>query len=301
VDGRPVFAAFQTNLDCPFFRDVPVRSTFAEEGRLRAACTAFINGIVLPAARRIPVSALTARTGLTSVERDVDRTYTVYRRDYATFAANLTAMLAEVDLRQACGIDCIRFYVCRHGLRLEKSRARALLDAVVDVDHHHVDLLQVHRADTLSFKDDDDDDGSALLVKLDGRDERSLLSVFRGGVAITSRTDRYRTGYLYRYGYFDRHASIPREDNLVTYVQAYNSAAKMARPRDCGLAPAYAFCRGSRGADRRPLETRRAIRQYLRVLSTYIDEYVSKRFQLRIEEVVTLDYRRLSCSMSRAL
>jgi len=119
-------------------------------------------------------------------------------------------------------------------------------------------------------------------------------------VAITSRTDRYRAGYLYRY-FFDRHASIPREDNLVTYVQAYNSAAKMARPQDCGLAPAYALCRGYRGADRRLLETRRDTRQYLRDLSTYIDEYVSKRFQLRIEEVVTLDYRRLSCSMSRAL
>jgi len=121
VDDRPVFAAFQADFDCPFFHKVPVWSIFMEEARLRAVCTAFTNRIVLPAARRLPAYMLTARAGLSSVDRDVERTYPVFQRDYQSFAANVTAVLADVDLRQACGIDCLRFYVCRHGLRLEKS------------------------------------------------------------------------------------------------------------------------------------------------------------------------------------
>jgi len=124
-----------------------------------------------------------------------------------------------------------------------------LLDAICDVDHRHVDLLQVHRTDTLFFEDDD---GSALLVKLDGRDERSLLSVFRRGVIVAGKTGKYRVGYLYKYDYFDL------------------------------------------------LKTRRDTRLFVKDLNTYVAEYVCRRFQLRIEEVVTLDYRRLSCSMSQA-
>lgn len=84
IAGRPVFAAFQCNLECPFFRDIPVRSTFAKEGRLRTVYTAFINEVVFPSARRILAHALTARAELVFIKRDLDRTYPVYQRNYAT-------------------------------------------------------------------------------------------------------------------------------------------------------------------------------------------------------------------------
>lgn len=87
---------------------------------------AFLNKVVLSAVRRLPVHIFTARTGLTCVDRDVDRTYPIVQRDYASFAANFTVVLADVDLRQACGINCVRFYICRHSLRLEKLLAKTL-------------------------------------------------------------------------------------------------------------------------------------------------------------------------------
>lgn len=40
-------------------------------------------------------------------------------------------------------IICLRLYVCRHGLRLEKPLAKAFLDNVCDVDHSHVVVVQV--------------------------------------------------------------------------------------------------------------------------------------------------------------
>jgi len=47
---------------------------------------------------------------------------------------------------------------------MPKSQARLLLDGIVDLAHAHVDVLQVHRADTLRCPD-----GDVFLVKLKER------------------------------------------------------------------------------------------------------------------------------------
>jgi len=134
-------------------------------------------------------------------------------------------------------MTCVRFYVGFHGLRLCKTRARLLLDSVVDLEHAHVDVLQVHRANTLRCPD-----GDVLLIKLDGSD--SLAGLYREAVNIAGKTNKYTTGFLVNYGYFRRHALPASANDVVTYAQAYNSGAKMTKSTDSGFVAAFVACRG---------------------------------------------------------
>lgn len=178
----------------------------------------------------LPKMTNTARAGIRYVSYNVDRIYTVMQDDFHDFALHFAEVLSDIDLRNACGMSYVRFYVCQHGMRLRKNLARSLLRRAVDVDHDEVDMIQIHRADTLRVSEDD-----AILIKLDGRKHDSLLAVFSGAINIYGKTDKYRAGFLADYGYFCRHASPTVRNNIVTFVQAYNSAAKMARPTDSGF------------------------------------------------------------------
>lgn len=284
-----------------------MRGTHAEEGRLRATCTAFIKHVVVASAKRLSKSSHTAKGSIKYVDYDVNRTYTVFQRD-DTFAIEITRTLQDVDLKRTCGIICFRVYTCHHGLHLDKLLAESFLREMCDVDHPHVDIVRIHRADMLCVNADERQAADcALLMKLDGRDDDSIHAVFQNAVNIVGKMFKYRVGFLSNFGYFYRHASPIHDvpDNIITFVQTYSSSAKMVRPRDCGLVAAYAICRDYYYRDRKLLAIRNATRQYVRDFTSYCRKYIRKRQQLRIEEILTFDSRRLhrddAGSISRAI
>lgn len=239
IDNRQLFVVFQIDEKCRFLRDCPVRSTYEEEGRLKECVSAFVSKFIARAARLLDKNCETARGGFRYIMHDVDRSYNVMSKDYYNFCRLLSNVIRTKSLRKSCGMTCVRFYQAQHGLRLEKAMVENLLKEVVDVQHPYMDILQIHRADTMSCPD-----GDVLLIKLDGREDDSLLGMFRNSINIIGRIDRYRTGFLSNYGYFRRHASPNINNYTVTYVQAYSSGAKMARPSDSGYIESYVVCRG---------------------------------------------------------
>ncbi|KMQ81553.1 hypothetical protein RF55_25973, partial [Lasius niger] len=68
--------------------------------------------------------------------------------------------------------------------------------------------------------------------------------MFRGCIRLDDKVDKYRAGFLADFGYFCRHASAPSHHHLVTFAQAYNSSAKMARPADSGFLSSYLVAGG---------------------------------------------------------
>jgi len=82
VDDKPVFAIFQVDDECSFFNDVPQRRTYAEEGRLRASAIAFTTHLIIRTAKKLPTDSETAKGGIKYIDHDVDRSYTVFQRDF---------------------------------------------------------------------------------------------------------------------------------------------------------------------------------------------------------------------------
>lgn len=121
-------------------------------------------------------------------------------------------------------------------MKLARNRAENLVCEVVDVDHRHVDVIHVHRADTLKF-----DDGDPIVVKLNDR-VNPLSKVFANAIHLDGRLERYRFGFLAEYGHFNKNAPI--DDHLVTFVQAYNPAATMAQATDFGTIATFVHYRG---------------------------------------------------------
>jgi len=78
--------------------------------------------------------------------------------DFASFARRMSFFLGDTNLSTMCGLQFVRFYVSSHGMRLPKRRAEALLREIVNIDHAHMDVLQIHRADNLSFDDGTNDE-----------------------------------------------------------------------------------------------------------------------------------------------
>lgn len=213
--------------------------------------------------------------------------------------------MTDCDLRSECGIRVIKFYHALHGARIkDKNAAKRYLDSFVDVDHMHVDVVQVHRADVLSCNDND-----ALLVQVEGRSgdaadsSSSLLSAFGEAVNVGhGKIQRYRTGFLYNYGYFAANKSLPDDhsSHLTTFVQAYNTSAKMARVKDLSFLSAYAICRGyNDNAYKIVRRYRDETRQYVVNLRKYYKNYVVKYPALRLEEVLSFDTRRIDIPTCR--
>ncbi|KMQ89010.1 hypothetical protein RF55_11401 [Lasius niger] len=120
-----------------------------EDGPLRTACEAFIRQILFGAIQDIPENTLTARGGAAYVEYDVSRTYRVMASDYDGYVREVSQLLSDVNILETCHMHCVRFYMCEHGLRLDKNLAAAYLADTVDVAHGHLDVLQIHRADNI--------------------------------------------------------------------------------------------------------------------------------------------------------
>ncbi|XP_011691096.1 PREDICTED: uncharacterized protein LOC105452019 [Wasmannia auropunctata] len=295
IDSHPLFAVFQLDHTSPLFDDMPEYTTCEEEGRLvRVATTAFMHKIMLRAARMLRTDTPTAKTDLKYVLYDVQRSFNVIRREYCSYVRKITKCLLATDLRKKCGISDIRFYMYLHGVRLPKSNARKLLSDMIDIDHDHVDVIQIYRADTLTFKNDD-----PIVVKLTGRGSDSIASFFEGSIDSQS-TQRYYVGFTADYGYFTRYASPPFLNHAITFVQACHEAT-MEKSANSGLLGAFAICRGYADANRKLKKTAAHTRQHLHYLLAFCEHYMRKRQALRVEEVITLDTLRIDGSMSEEI
>lgn len=270
-------------------RRVPEQTTFEEAGRLRVCASAFIKEIIMRAAKLLDDDTETARAGIKYYRHGSNRSYSVFKTDFPIFAQYLTFVLQDRSLREACGMTCVRFYTDLHGLRLDKESAHSTLNSIVEINHSHIDVLQIHRADVLQC-----DEYSAIVIKMTGRqDPRSLAALYRDAVNLSGKIDRYKTGFLADFDYFRRHASPPMENHIVTYAQAYSSAAKMARPTDCGFVPTYVISRGYAIGSRTMNNLAESTRQYILDLKSYCKKYVRSGQCLRIEEVLTFDATRV--------
>lgn len=173
-------------------------------------------------------------------------------------------------------------------MRLNKAAARTLLHDIVDMRHPHLEVVQIHHADILSCSD-----GDVLFVKLADKKQNSLYGLFEGSVNIFGRIDRYRIGSLSDYGYFRKLASLASDGHCVTYLKAYSSAAKMAHSFDSRFIASCIICRGYAGDCKNLKKLAEMSQQYIRDLVLYCLNYVIKRYNLRVEEVITLDRRRV--------
>ncbi|XP_024878994.1 wiskott-Aldrich syndrome protein family member 2-like [Temnothorax curvispinosus] len=140
VDQRLLYMLFQTEGDStatqaeieataavsdsdseqPAFR----RSSGRERDRpLCRATLSFIRDVIIAAAKNLPTSTVTARTGITATEYEVARKFNVAQQDFGRYARLVTQQLSNLDLLNTHGIHVVRFYQCMHGLRLPCEHA----------------------------------------------------------------------------------------------------------------------------------------------------------------------------------
>jgi len=138
IDKRELYVLFQ--LRPPTDRIEKRQSGREEDGLLRLSCQAFIKRILFAAIRDISKNTFTARGGAPYLRYDVTRAYRVMAIDYRDVARRVSEILASKNLLEICHMTYVCFYICEHGMRLEKPMAAVLADTV-DVTHEHFDVL----------------------------------------------------------------------------------------------------------------------------------------------------------------
>jgi len=129
---------------------------------------------------------------------------------------------------------------------------------------------------------------------------QELRTFLTGAVKFGSKLQFYRIGFCQDMGFMSCYASPDVKDRIITHVQVYNAAAKMARATDSGFLPAFAICRGYPNANRR-LANVGSEAMHIRNLYQYCTNYVTRNQTIRIEEVLTFDRLRVEESVSAAL
>lgn len=245
---------------------------------------AFVDRVVRKSVNNIPPGRRTARDGAKYLTESVKATYSIYQQDWTVFADRLAVHLATTDLANDTGVSFVRFYTAVHGLRMTTTAGKQLLEETLDVDHAHVDLLQVHKATSLSSSDDNE----TLLV-----DFRQAATLFHDSTALTPKMMLYRVGFLENYGHiWCMKAPTSRlPDEGVTFAQAYNSSTKMARPADSGLLPAAVLCHyfKRQGGSVKMRDIGSETRHYVRNVVSHFEDNVRSFQILRLEVVITVD------------
>jgi len=208
--------------------------------------------------------------------------------DFPSFARRVSFFLETTNLSTMCGLRFVRFYVA------PKRRAEALLREIADVNHDYMDVFQLYRADNLSF----DRTNDAIVVR-----NAELRTFLTGAVKFGSKLQFYRIGFCRDMGFFATYASPKIDDtHLVTHMQVYNAAAKMARITDSGFLPSFLICRGfDNKTNKRLKNTGYEAMQYVRDILEHCKNYVAKDETTRIEEVLTFDRLTVEESIPHAL
>jgi len=128
-----------------------------------------------------------------------------------------------------------------------------------------------------------------------------LRAFLTGAVKFGSKLQFYRVGFCQDMGFFACYASPNVKNHIVTHMQVYNAAAKMARVTDSGFLSAFVICRGYPDANKRLSDVGNETRQYVRDLLQYCSNYVTTSQTTRIEEVLIFDRLRMDASVSAAL
>ncbi|KAL6253444.1 hypothetical protein P5V15_015285 [Pogonomyrmex californicus] len=285
--GDSLFVLFQIKRTAAVLASAPPTTTKYNEGRLLIARKLFLREVVARAARRMPPQSVTAMSGLGWVQERCDGAFHVPSNEWPIYAAHVGEILEEISLKRECGIQWLRFYRCHHGIRAPADAALRLLSTTCNESHPDVDVIQIHRADVLRAPD-----GDALVVKLDGHGPGTLSVTLSGPIRYPGgKSERYRVGFLSNFGYFRKYCSL-QHDSRVTYVQAYNPAAKSARPAQMSLLAIAVLCRFFEGGrEARAQSVAAAALQNTRNLITYASRYTRDMPGLRIEEVAILDSR----------
>lgn len=147
---------FQIDEHSPVVRNVAYKSTPERHGRIRVAIDAFVRLIIKKALNDIPSNRRSARDGARYLAKNVNTTYSVFHDDWAIFPDKVAIHLALTNLADKTGMSFVRFYNV-HGLRMTVDAGHQLLLQTLDVDNVHMDIVQVHKATSLSTNNEDDE------------------------------------------------------------------------------------------------------------------------------------------------
>jgi len=230
--GNDPLFLFQVDSTAGMLRGASRFLTQRSNEELIVARNAFLRKIITRAARKMPEDSVVAMSGLCWVSNDLDGTCHIPSDEWDIFATNIAQIMTEeVSIRRTCGMRYVRFYRCRHEMCKLRRTAMDLVQQMIKLDHPHVVVVQIHRADELVF-----DDGDAILIRLvtDRHSKESLSAALDGPVRYEGRLIEYPVAFLLAYGYFSKYTSLPADAN-VTFLQAYNSEAKMYKPEHMTL------------------------------------------------------------------
>lgn len=168
----------------------------------------FIGNIVFSAVKRLPIDSTTARDCRVFLHYEVERSYKIYAENYRSFAAHVSQLLALYNLRDNGRITFVRFYMAEHDLRIsDKAYASRHLHDIAQVRHVHVDVVQIHRADSVRCRTAAaDDNNTPVLVHLGARSNFSVRRLYEGAIHLAGpKLEIYRMGFLANYGGYAIH------------------------------------------------------------------------------------------------
>lgn len=144
VDNRPLGLLFQLQENSPLLERAPVIGTPELHGRVRVALNAFVDKILRKALNNIPLNKFSARDSARYFAEAIDTTYTIYNKDWSLFADKMAIHLTLTDLSNETGMSIVKFYRAVYGLRMTIEAGEQLLNKINEVDHSHVDIVQMH-------------------------------------------------------------------------------------------------------------------------------------------------------------
>lgn len=154
------------------------------------------------------------------------------------------------------------------------------------VSYPHVHIVQIHRADKLQPLE-----GVVVLSNVNPDNLRPHTHTKAYARPYYCAFTKFNHGFLHIYGGFYSYTILLDCDKIVTFVQAYNSVAKMARAEPIGFFPLYLLCHGfQQFKDDKTLQTLAAItRSRIENLTDFVYIYCAQRVVYRLEEVLTID------------
>ncbi|KAL0100556.1 hypothetical protein PUN28_019703 [Cardiocondyla obscurior] len=271
IDDNSIYVLFQIDRRSTFFREIDDET---EKSMARRCVEKIILKLLIQPSRRLFEDSKTVEGGINLVQYNVNKSFPVCQQDYAAYSSAVENETARLDKRRVFGVSFLRFYSCKHGIRVDPSTARRYLNRLVDVDHPHVDVVQVHAGNTL----------------------RLSSAISRHSVKLSPKLNTYTFGFLAYFGHFDVHAR-PCQDTTVTFMQGYSAAAKIAHAPSSGTLAMFALLNGLRDRKNIFKSMYQTCMQHLINVTSYTQMNVDA-YKLRLEDVVTIDWLNAEDSMS---
>ncbi|KAL0101858.1 hypothetical protein PUN28_018420 [Cardiocondyla obscurior] len=276
INNQSVFALIQLSSKSQLLKN---RKEESESSNVAFCFKMLILKIFATAARNLASNTKTVGGSLAALQHVADKTYTIFQKDFNRYCACMNRELFCCNLDEKCGVQLLRFYICIYGLRLLPSVAQDYMWRLINLNHDKVDVVQIHRANIVSSTNND-----IILLKTARTDTPGLREILKhNSTRLFGKFNKYCLGLLWEYGHFDVNA-VPNADCDVTFMQGYSSSAKMTRCKYSNIVGIFCLLNGNS-------------LQYLIDLLTYYETCIIENYELRLEEVVTLDSLRLNDSI----